>query len=215
MEAIAMPIDWADFPEPGARRLPGLPLTTRANRWCWNRTSSSRPFCRAPSSASSATRRWTTTANRSATPAKIGGRRCRGRATFRSKASRPTSSRSSRSYSRWLAKSDVPKLFINGEPGAIDPRPRPRLRPHLAEPDRSLGARVALHPGGQPRRNRCGRRVVRSRGARGQLGPGLEDKVERSLRGATELREAAAVDHHFREPGLTRLGPECRTVLGE
>ena len=52
-------------------------------------------------------------------PARIGGRRCRGRETSRSRASRPTSSRSSRSTGRGWRRVDVPKLFINGEPGSI------------------------------------------------------------------------------------------------
>src|SRR5262249_48923420 len=42
------------------------------------------------------------------------------------------------------------------------PRPCPRLRPHLAEPDRSHSTRRAFHPGGQRRRDRCRRRVVRA-----------------------------------------------------
>ena len=37
----------------------------------------------------------------------------------RSTASRPTSRRSCTAYADWLAASDVPKLFVNAEPGSI------------------------------------------------------------------------------------------------
>ncbi len=101
-------------------------------------------------------------------------------------------------YGAWLAESDVPKLFINGEPGALI---RGRVRDFVRSwPNQTevIGARVAFHPGGQPGRNRRRCRVVRPRGAFNFLGPGLEHEVERSLRGATEATEAAAVHHHFR-----------------
>ncbi len=94
MEAIAMPIDWSDFPEPvravfqGFRSpqgeamvldnnmfveavLPGAILRTLSDE---EMDQYRRPF---------------------RNPARTGGRRCRGRATYRSKVSRPTSSRSS------------------------------------------------------------------------------------------------------------------------
>ena len=44
---------------------------------------------------------------------------CRGRATSRSRASRPTSSPSSRSTEPGCRESDVPKLFVNADPGSI------------------------------------------------------------------------------------------------
>ena len=50
---------------------------------------------------------------------KTAGPRCRGRATSRSTASPPTSSSVVNDYSSWLAESDVPKLFINADPGSI------------------------------------------------------------------------------------------------
>ena len=108
-------------------------------------------------------------------------------------------------YGKWLAQSDVPKLFINADPGSIVRGRVARLRAILAEPDRSHRARCALPPGGQPRRNRRGRSVVRARGASGRLGPSLEHEVERSLRGTAEPGEAAVVHHHLLEPPLTGL----------
>ena len=65
----------------------------RASGWCWSRTCSSRLCCPPGYSASSATKKWTTTGRRSPTPAKTAAPPCPGRATFRSTASRPTSSR--------------------------------------------------------------------------------------------------------------------------
>ena len=53
------------------------------------------------------------------------------------------------SYAAWLAKADVPKLFINAD---LDPgRPAARALPRLGEPDRSDGERAPFSPGGQPR----------------------------------------------------------------
>ena len=64
-------------------------------------------------------------------------------------------------YSSWLAESDVPKLFVNAEPGAIVARPHPRPHPLVAEPHRDHRHRTAIRPGGQPRRNRHRHRRVR------------------------------------------------------
>ena len=52
-----------------------------------------------------------------------------------------------RAYAEWLGHSNVKKLFINAEPGAI-----------LAQSDRGDGSRIAFHPGRQPRRDRPGAR---------------------------------------------------------
>ena len=52
-------------------------------------------------------------------PVNPAGRRCPGHATSRSTASPPTSTSVVNDYSSWLAESDVPKLFVNAEPGAI------------------------------------------------------------------------------------------------
>jgi hypothetical protein len=39
-------------------------------------------------------------------------------------------------YSSWLDESDVPKLFVNAEPGGHRPQPHPRPHPLVAEPHR-------------------------------------------------------------------------------
>ena len=57
-------------------------------------------------------------------------------------------------YAGWLAKSDVPKLFINADPGSILWSAPARVLPRLAQPDRGHRQGRALHPGGQPRRDR-------------------------------------------------------------
>src|SRR5712664_702765 len=49
-------------------------------------------------------------------------------------------------YSRWMAETDVPKLFVNADPGAI--WRAARFLPQLEKPDRGHGTRLALHPGG-------------------------------------------------------------------
>ena len=50
-------------------------------------------------------------------------------------------------YAAWLSRSEVPKLFVNADPGAILTGPPARVLPHLAQPAGSNGARRALHPG--------------------------------------------------------------------
>lgn len=62
-------------------------------------------------------------------------------------------------YRSWLEETDMPKLFINAEPGAIITG---RIRDYeLAQPDRNHSARRAFRSGGQPRGNRCGHSTVR------------------------------------------------------
>ena len=118
MEAIAMPIDWSDFPGPMRDIFQGF-RSPRASQWCWSRTSSSSGSCPRPSSASSATRRWTTTANRSATPGEDR------RPTLSWPRNIPIEGEPAdvvatvEEYGAWLAQCDVPKLFVKGEPGAI------------------------------------------------------------------------------------------------
>ena len=68
-------------------------------------------------------------------------------------------------YRSWLAESDVPKLFVNAEPGAIvGGRIRDLIRswPNLTETHRQ---RTAFRPGGQPRRNWHRRRAIRAQAA--------------------------------------------------
>jgi hypothetical protein len=50
-------------------------------------------------------------------------------------------------YSRWMAETDIPKLFVNADPGAILTGAA-RFLPELEKPDRGHGRRLALHPGG-------------------------------------------------------------------
>ena len=61
-------------------------------------------------------------------------------------------------YAEWMAETDVPKLFINAEPGAILIGAAARVLPGLAEPDRGDGAGEPLHPGGFRPRDRPGDR---------------------------------------------------------
>jgi pimeloyl-ACP methyl ester carboxylesterase len=95
MEAIAMPVNWDDWPDPGRRVFQGF-RSPEGEAMCSIRISSLSVCCPVPSSANLPMRRWITTANRSAIPARIVGRPCPGRATSRSRASRPTSSPSSK-----------------------------------------------------------------------------------------------------------------------
>ena len=69
-------------------------------------------------------------------------------------------------YSRWLAGSDIPKLFINADPGSILVGRQREVCRALAQPDRGHRQRPALHPGGQPRRDRPRGRRFRAPGAR-------------------------------------------------
>jgi haloalkane dehalogenase len=65
-------------------------------------------------------------------------------------------------YSGWLAESDVPKLFVNAEPGAVvHGRIRELIRswPNLTE---TTVSRSAFRPGRQSRRDRYRRRGVRA-----------------------------------------------------
>ena len=68
-------------------------------------------------------------------------------------------------YSRWLAASDVPKLFINADPGSILVGRQREFCRSLAQPDRGHRQGPALRPGGQPRRDRPGGRRFRAQGA--------------------------------------------------
>ena len=58
------------------------------------------------------------------------------------------------SYADWLSTSEIPKLFINADPGDHPDRPPARFLSDVAEPDRNDRYRNPLHPRGQPRRNR-------------------------------------------------------------
>ena len=65
-----------------------------------------------------------------------------------------------RAYGEWLKTSQVPKLFINADPGAIlRGGPREFCRT-LAESDRSDREGHPLHPGRFAGRDRCGARGV-------------------------------------------------------
>ena len=117
---------------------------------------------------------------------------------------------------KWLAKSDVPKLFINGHPGrscrvgfaissaAGRTRPNHRSQGHFIQEDSpdEIAAAVAQFV-------RALKRWPKP------SGPSLENQVERSLRSTSEPREAAIVHHHLRQPLFTRLRAECRSLLRE
>ena len=207
MEAIAMPIDWSDFPAPVASRLPGLPLARRARRWCWRRTCSSRRCCRRD-------------------PAQLSDEEMdHYREPFRNPGEdrRPTLSWPRNipiegepadvvaiveDYGAWLPQATCPSSSSTPSPAVIRGRVRDFVRtwPNQTEvtvpgvhfiqedsPD-EIGAAVASFV-----------RAVRV----DFLGPGLEYEIERSLRGATEPREAAAVHHHFREPASPACAPSA------
>lgn len=64
-------------------------------------------------------------------------------------------------YRSWLEETDMPKLFINAEPGAIITG---RIRDYVRSWPNQTGnhsARRAFRSGGQPRGNRCGHSTVR------------------------------------------------------
>jgi haloalkane dehalogenase len=66
-------------------------------------------------------------------------------------------------YGRWLAGSEVPKLFINAEPGEIvNDRVREIIRTWPGLTEATVSGRP-LHPGRQPGRDRPGHRAVRPR----------------------------------------------------
>ena len=69
-------------------------------------------------------------------------------------------------YSAWLATSDLPKLFINAEPGSILVGRQREICRALAEPDRSHREGPALPAGRLTRRDRPGGRRVRAPPAR-------------------------------------------------
>ena len=71
---------------------------------------------------------------------------------------RPRRSRSSRRTRDWMNTNEIPKLFIDADPGSILVGTATRVLPRLAEPDRTPRRRPALRPGGQPRRDRRGDR---------------------------------------------------------
>ena len=51
-------------------------------------------------------------------------------------------------YAAWMARNDLPKLFVNADPGAILIGPVARFLPGLEQPDRGHGVGLAFHPGG-------------------------------------------------------------------
>ena len=59
-------------------------------------------------------------------------------------------------YAQWMAQNDIPKLFVNAEPGAILIGARQGILPQLEEPDRGDGAGLAFHPGRLRSRHRQG-----------------------------------------------------------
>ena len=66
-------------------------------------------------------------------------------------------------YGAWLATSDIPKLFVNADPGAILTGRRARGLPCMAQPARGHRSRYPFHPRGLGRCDRYGdRRLVPS-----------------------------------------------------
>ena len=59
-------------------------------------------------------------------------------------------------YSQWMAANELPKLFVNAEPGAILIGALREFCRTLAKPDRGHGAGFAFHPGGFRRGDRPG-----------------------------------------------------------
>ena len=50
-------------------------------------------------------------------------------------------------YAQWMAENEIPKLFVNAEPGAILTGAVRDFWPKLEKPGRGHGARLAFHPG--------------------------------------------------------------------
>ena len=65
-------------------------------------------------------------------------------------------------YADWLVASEVPKLFVNAEPGFDPRRPATGVLSDVAQPDRSHRRRKPFHPGGQRRLDRAGDRGMAS-----------------------------------------------------
>ena len=51
-------------------------------------------------------------------------------------------------YSQWMAENDLPKLFVNAEPGAILIGALAGILPKLEKPDRGDRPGLAFHSGG-------------------------------------------------------------------
>ena len=95
MEAIAMPVNWDDWPDPGRRIFQGF-RSPEGEVMVLDKNIFVERVLPGSIQRQLTDEEWITTANRSAIPARIVGRPCPGRATSRSRASRPTSSPSSK-----------------------------------------------------------------------------------------------------------------------
>ena len=167
MEAMVMPIDWSDFPGPCAAssRASDRP---RASQWCWTRTCSSRRCCRRqlqfsdeemehyrepfrnPGEDRRPTLSWPRNIPIEGEPADVVA--------------------IVEEYGEWLSHSDVPKLFVKGEPGALI---RGRMLDFVRTwPNQTEVAVPGVHflQEHSADENRCGRRIVRARGAVNFLG---------------------------------------------
>jgi len=125
-------------------------------------------------------------------------------------------------YSKWLAGSDVPKLFIKCRTGRDRQRPHPRAHPDMAQPGRDHGQRTAFHPGGLPGRDRQRHRAVRAEAAGGlvpqQAAPPTQEQAS-MFRRYIIWRNNHAHDERLRRIGrpskrflscLYRPGAPCR-----
>ena len=118
-EAIVTPLTWDDWPADGPEDLPGHALRRRRGRWCWT----SNVFVERILPASVAARADPGGArplpgarSRRRTTA---GRPWSGRGRSPSRTCRRTCTRSSTATGDWLAARDVPKLFVDADPGSI------------------------------------------------------------------------------------------------
>ena len=161
MEAIVTPMTWADFPSDFRGAVSGLSVPAGERMVLEQNIFVEGVLPGSDTAPSSATKKWTTTGAPFANPGEDR------RPTLSWPRNIPIDGEPAdvvavvEDYSSWLAESDVPKLFINAEPGSIVRGPHPRAHPDLAQPDRDHRQRNPFRPGGQPRRDRHRRGGVR------------------------------------------------------
>ena len=147
----------------GAQGLPGHALARRRGDGAPEERLRGAHPARERAARAHATRRWPSIAGRTGSPASRDGRRSPGRGRSPSAASRPTSWPSSTPTAAGSRESDVPKLFVNADPGTILTGRAARVLPALAQPAGGHGEGQPFHPGGLARRDRPRRRRIRQR----------------------------------------------------
>ncbi len=107
-------------------------------------------------------------------------------------------------YAKWMAENNLPKLFVNAEPGCNPDRQSARILPWLEEPDRDHGSRHSLHSGRLRGSHRPRRRGL-DQGKR-RVACGI-NWLEPSLRGALATKQSSL---RLSAPGLLRFARNDR-----